>query len=114
MDRARSRKRSRAESYFVPTLVLLALSLPAGAASAADVAIVPSKDGHLGAWLALGPASSSSKTSKATKPHDHDMDTTIVPGESSLSGRLGRGVTLAALDPDGETSSAAWKIVSSA
>jgi predicted esterase len=90
------------------------VSLPAGAASAADVAIVPSKDGHLGAWLALGPASSSSKTSKATKPHDHDMDTTIVPGESSLSGRLGRGVTLAALDPDGETSSAAWKIVSSA
>jgi hypothetical protein len=91
------------------------LSLPARAASAADVAVLPSKDGHLGAWLALGPASASTSSKQpkaAAKPHD--MDTTIVPGESSMSGRLGRAVTLAALDPDGDPSSAAWKIVSSA
>jgi hypothetical protein len=88
------------------------VSLPARAASAADVAILPSKDGHLGAWLALGPASSSSKPPKVTKPHD--MDTTIVPGESGLSGRLGRTVSLASLEPDGEPSTATWKIVSAA
>ena len=42
------------------------------------------------------------------------MGTTVVTGvdESSLSGRLGRSVTLAALDPGAETSSATWKIVS--
>ena len=109
MDRARSRKRSRPEGRLVLPLVLVASALSARAASAAEVAILPSPDGHLGAWLALGPASSPPKLSKP-----HDMGTTVVTGvdESSLSGRLGRSVTLAALDPGAETSSATWKIVS--
>src|SRR4051812_38404588 len=109
MDRARSRKRSRPEGRLVLPLVLVASALSARAASAAEVAILPSSDGHLGAWLALGPASSPPKLSKP-----HDMGTTVVTGvdESSLSGRLGRSVALAALDPGAETSSATWKIVS--
>jgi len=108
MDRARSRKRSRPEGRLVLPLVLVASALSARAASAAEVAILPSPDGHLGAWLALGPASSPPKLSKP-----HDMGTAVAGAdESNLSGRLGRSVTLAALDPGAESSSATWKIVS--
>src|SRR5947207_10603748 len=112
MDRARSRKRSRAKSPSALALLAFVLSWSsARAALAAEVAILPSPDGHVGAWLALGPASSPAKVSKP-----HDMDTTVVVGaqESTLTGRLGRAVSLAPLDPDSEGSSATWKIVSAA
>jgi predicted esterase len=112
MDRARSRKRLRARTHRLLALVaFVPLWLSARAAWAAEIAILPSTDGRLGAWLALGPASSPPKLSKP-----HEMGTTVVTGaeESSLTGRLGRTVALAPLDPDAEASTATWKIVSAA
>lgn len=112
MDRARSRKRSRPETRRLAlALVLVGSSLPARVALAAEVAILPSPDGHFGAWLALGPDSAPAKGGKP-----HDMGTTIALGtdESSLTGRLGRTVSLVPLDPDGTASSATWKVVSAA
>ena len=128
MDRARSRRRSthnrpfqlfegrasRLPALLDAALVLISLFLLPGRASAGDVAIVPSAEGRLGAWLVLGPVPATAKGNRAPR----NLDSAALAGgaeESNLTARLGRSVPIAlpeGTDPDAPTT-ATWRVISS-
>src|SRR4051812_15477920 len=127
MDRARSRRASTCSralrrfvgcgfetaAWLVAALIVFVLLSPA-TASAGDVAIVPSADGHLGAWLALGPIRATGRRNRA--PRDLDSPALAdMADESNLTARLGRSVAINV--PEGARAdaptSASWRVVSS-
>jgi predicted esterase len=88
----------------------LLVSFPAPAA--ADVSIVPSSEGRIGAWLALGPIAATSKGNRAPR----NMETNALAGadEQALVGRFGKTVSISAPDGDADApTTASWRVVSS-
>jgi hypothetical protein len=80
--------------------------------AAADVSIVPSAEGRLGAWLALGPITATSKGNRA--PRNMEANALAGADEQALVGRFGKTVQISAAegDPDAPTT-ASWRVVSS-
>jgi predicted esterase len=121
MDRACWRRRWKRKGAFFAnggfgawlSLALLMSVLYPGRAFAGEVAIVPSSDGRLGAWLALGPIAATSKGNRAPR----NMETSVLAGgeESALTGRFGRSVPIVAPEGDADApTTASWKVISSA
>jgi predicted esterase len=117
MVRAPWRKRSRHDvgrHAIAPLVALVLLSLSIGLASrparAGEVTMLPSAEGNLGAWLALGPLYADAKT-----PGAHTLDATLLDeDESSLAGQLGRSLAVPTGDAGTRAGlSASWRIVSS-
>src|SRR5579859_274337 len=90
--------------------LLLLWSFPSSAA--ADISIVPSAEGRLGAWLALGPIAATSKGNRA--PRNMEQNALAGADESALVGKFGRTVSITAQegDPDASTT-ASWRVLSS-
>src|SRR2546423_4912017 len=127
MDRARSRRAStcsralrrfeacslRTPAWLVAALVVFVLLSPAKA-SAGDVAIVPSADGHLGAWLLLGPIRATGRRNRAPR----DLDSAALADmadESNLTRRNGRSIAITVPEGAGADAptSATWRVASS-
>src|SRR5437868_15063977 len=121
MDRARSRRPwKRNQAYFgrrasgaaLVLVTILASVVWSSSARAGEVAVVPSSEGRLGAWLALRPIAATAKGNRAPR----NMETNALAGadEQALVGRLGKTVSISAPEGDPEApTTASWRVVSS-
>src|SRR5882757_9601096 len=103
MVRAPSRKPSTRRSRgfrrtFAAALAPLLLPLVAEEARASEIAVLPSAEGHLGAWLALGPIPATAKGNRTARTLD--TKNTSDTEESALTGRLGRQVSFVPFETD--------------
>src|SRR4051812_5389255 len=89
----------------------LSMLLPARAFAGGEVAIVPSSEGRLGAWLALGPIAATSKGNRA--PRNMESNVLGVSDESTVTGRFGRTVSIMAPEGDSDApTTASWRVIS--
>src|SRR5258706_988026 len=112
MDRACSRKRWISSNVFALVVAALWAAWPRAALAGGEVTIVPSAEGRIGAWLALGPIAATTKGNRA--PRNMDTAALVSADESAVTGRFGRSIAIVAPDgdPDAPTT-ASWKLVSS-
>ena len=78
MDRACSRKRWISSNVFALLVAALWAAWPRAALAGGEVTIIPSAEGHIGAWLALGPIAATTKGNRAPR----NMDTAALVSAS--------------------------------